>query len=91
MKAWINHFALNFGSALACLFYALIPPQWTGHTRDELESLGRDNNPWSAFVCGLGLSGREQEPSLAVGSLTKTVVNVRTNQDEEDVWLEVSK
>lgn len=38
MKAWINHFALNLGSALACLYYAVIPPRWTGHTEEDMRS-----------------------------------------------------
>lgn len=60
MKAWINHFALNLGSALACLFYAFIPPQWTGHTKGDLESL-EEYNPWTAFVDGLGLCDSKGE------------------------------
>lgn len=54
MRAWINHFALNLGSALASLFYAVIPPQWTGHTREDLESLTVDYSFWTAFRCGVG-------------------------------------
>lgn len=52
MRAWINHFALNVGGAIACLWYAIVPPQWTGHKREHLDSL-RSTNPIKAFWEGL--------------------------------------
>jgi hypothetical protein len=39
--AWINHAALNIGAAIACVWYAVVPPQLTGHSKDDIESLCR--------------------------------------------------
>ena len=52
MRAWLNHFALNLGSALACLFFAVVPPQWTGHSPEECAGLRR-GNPFRALWRGL--------------------------------------
>lgn len=52
MLAWLNHAALNLGSALACLWYAVIPPQWTGHSSEDVRDLGK-TNPVKAFWDGL--------------------------------------
>lgn len=52
MDAWINHFAMNLGAALANLFFAIVPPQFTDHTDDDLRDL-RDTNFFKAFVLGL--------------------------------------
>lgn len=60
MKAWVNHFSMNIGSALANLFFAIVPPQLTGHTAEDLEKL-RDNSPLSSFL--FGLKGEQTDPS----------------------------
>lgn len=52
MKAWINHFALNIGAAIACVWYAIVPPQWTGHSREDLIALS-ETNPLQAFITGI--------------------------------------
>jgi len=49
---YINHAALNAGALLACVWFALVPPQCTGHSRKDLESLG-NSSPWRAFWEGL--------------------------------------
>ena len=41
LRAWANHFALNLGSAVACLFYAALPPQMTGHSPHTIKSLSQ--------------------------------------------------
>lgn len=52
MRAWINHFFLNIGAALACVFYATVPPSLTGHSEEELKELSL-TDPASAFWFGL--------------------------------------
>lgn len=52
MKAWINHFALNLGAALTNLFFAIIPPQFTGHTESDLQEL-EASNLIKSFLIGL--------------------------------------
>lgn len=52
MKAWVNHFALNIGTAISSVWHALIPPQWTGHNDSDLNEL-RKTNPIAAFWEGL--------------------------------------
>jgi hypothetical protein len=51
-RAWINHAALNSGSAIACIWYALLPPQWTGHSPETCRSLA-ETTPLRAFLNGL--------------------------------------
>lgn len=71
MKAWINHFALNLGSALACLYYAVIPPRWTGHKEEEVELLKKLGFV-SGFLVGLGLFEEKEigNKSLLSGSIS---------------------
>lgn len=52
LRAWANHAALNFGAMLACFWYAIVPPQWTGHTPADLDNLAA-TTPWRAFWRGL--------------------------------------
>lgn len=52
MRAWINHAALNLGAALSCLWYAVVPPQWTGHSNGDIANL-RSGGPLRAFWDGL--------------------------------------
>jgi hypothetical protein len=52
VKAWTNHFMLNLGASLSCVFYAIVPPQWTGHSVKDLESLS-SANPFRQFWFGL--------------------------------------
>lgn len=52
VKAWINHFALNTGAGIACVWYAIVPPQWTGHTQADISSLA-GSNPFKSFIEGL--------------------------------------
>ena len=52
LLAWVNHAALNIGAAIACCWYAAVPPQWTGHSEKTCSSLARDL-PWTAFWKGL--------------------------------------
>jgi hypothetical protein len=59
LLAWINHFALNLGSAIASVFYAIVPPQWTGHSKLDLTHLA-NGNPFSWFVAGLTDSNSEE-------------------------------
>ena len=56
MKAYVNHFCLNFGSALANLWFAFIPPQWTGHDEIDLEEL-RKSKALRCLRQGLGIGG----------------------------------
>lgn len=51
-RSWLNHFFLNLGACLSCLFYAILPPWWTGHTKEDIESLA-GSNPWQAFITGI--------------------------------------
>lgn len=50
--AWINHAALNIGAALACIWYAVMPPWRTGHDEDTVLSLAREPT-WKAFWDGM--------------------------------------
>jgi hypothetical protein len=52
MKAYINHFFLNAGSAIACIWYAIVPPQWTGHKEEDIKSLSK-TDPINAFLKGI--------------------------------------
>lgn len=52
MRAWANHFALNVGALFGCLIFGILPPQWTGHTKRDIERLRRDN-PLRLFWQGL--------------------------------------
>ena len=57
--AYLNHALMNFGGAFRCLWlvavnlwYALLPPQWTGHTEKDIDSLA-SYRPRRAFLAGL--------------------------------------
>lgn len=52
MKAWINHFCLNVGAAIACIWYAIVPPHWTGHSAGDIQRLN-ETNPIKALWEGL--------------------------------------
>lgn len=49
---WFNHAALNIGAAVACVYYAIIPPQLTGHSESDMRSL-RKGNPVKSFIEGV--------------------------------------
>jgi len=53
---WLNHAALNAGALLACIYYGLIPPQWTGHKPITIDSLSK-SNPTACFKEGTGWWG----------------------------------
>ena len=50
--AWLNHFLLNIGLALSATFFAVVPPQWTGHDDDDIRSICT-MTPWESFWFGL--------------------------------------
>lgn len=50
--AYINHAALNAGAAIACVWYCVVPPQWTGHAPEQIDDLAT-GMPWSAFWTGV--------------------------------------
>lgn len=52
MRAYINHMLLNLGASVSCLFYAIIPPQLTGHSKEDLTNLSR-SNPIKSLCEGL--------------------------------------
>lgn len=59
LLAYRTHAALNLGAALrlvwlllGCIWYGLLPPQWTGHKPDDIDSLA-SGSPWDAFADGL--------------------------------------
>ena len=52
LLAYINHMALNLGSALACIWHAFVPPQWTGHSSETIDRLA-GSNPARKFLEGL--------------------------------------
>lgn len=52
MRAWCAHAAVNFGTALSCLWYAVLPPWWTGHDADTVRSLGK-RGVVSSFIEGI--------------------------------------
>lgn len=69
MRAWINHFALNVGVALSAvvdlaiaLFYAVVPPQWTGHTTENISHLSK-GGVLSWFLFGLRDTAESDEVS----------------------------
>lgn len=39
MKAWRNHFIINLIGALQAIWYAVLPPQWTGHDSATVNDL----------------------------------------------------
>jgi hypothetical protein len=49
---WRKHFAQNIGSAIAATYYAVLPPQWTGHTAADLEYLNK-HTAWRLFLRGI--------------------------------------
>jgi hypothetical protein len=59
LLAWINHFALNIAGAIVSVLYAIVPPQWTGHSKLDLTHLA-NGNPVSWFVDGLTDSDSEE-------------------------------
>jgi hypothetical protein len=52
MVAWINHLFMNLGASLACIWYAILPPQITKHSAEDLEKLSK-SNPIKSFISGL--------------------------------------
>jgi hypothetical protein len=58
LVAWINHAALNFGSALRCLWHVVLPPQ-VDHTRQDVEFLAK-SRPHLEFLYGCGVSDRPE-------------------------------
>lgn len=42
-RAWFNHFCLHLGGALRLLFFAVLPPEWTGLTPEGVEDFAEDN------------------------------------------------
>lgn len=58
-RAWINHAALNLGSALRCLYHATIPPH-VDHAPETVRSLA-SSSPVREFLCGLGLDRNHEE------------------------------
>ena len=39
LKAWRNHALINFIDAIISIFYAIVPPEITGHSKVEIENL----------------------------------------------------
>lgn len=52
MRTYINHMLMNLGASLSCLYYAIVPPQFTGHDNEALESLAKYDLV-EAFLAGL--------------------------------------
>lgn len=40
LKAWRNHFIINLIGALQSIWYAVLPPSWTGHDSGTINELG---------------------------------------------------
>ena len=62
LYAWLNHFLINIGLVLSGLFFAIVPPQWTGHDDNDIRSLCT-MTPWESFWFGLAGDDREGEES----------------------------
>ena len=54
--AWVNHAALNAGSALQCVYHVVVPPQMD-HEPQVVRSLAK-SNPAKEFLIGMGAMPR---------------------------------
>ena len=39
LHVWMNHIALNAGAFLGSVWHLIAPPQWTGHSSEDIDSL----------------------------------------------------
>jgi hypothetical protein len=68
MRAWLSHFLINAAGAAQSLWYALIPPHWTGHDSATLNDLAH-MTPARAIRVGLVVSPDEAPLHNALGAL----------------------
>lgn len=59
LRPHLNHLALNLGVLLShlrraaeCVYFGIIPPQWTGHTQEEIDELS-EGSAWAWFLDGV--------------------------------------
>ena len=52
LRAWVNHAALNAGSAIQCCWHMVLPPQ-VDHSAKTVRSLAA-SNPVREFLIGVG-------------------------------------
>lgn len=61
LKAWRNHFLINLIGALESLWYAVLPPSWTGHDSATVNDLAHMT---VARAIGIGLSDLPDNDAL---------------------------
>lgn len=60
LRAWANHAALNAGQGARalidlaqCVWFGVVPPQWTGHSAEDIAELRRGGLlAWFAYGFG---------------------------------------